>query len=182
MAGGSLTAPQRQMAAELGVDTAIFETGPLTRADLANCYRSAQLLFVPSEREGFGLPVVYAEKPFLGFQLDRESPFSVWGWGQYHAAGVPDLKLVQRVLQALLVAAAVAVAFVPRRKSPLQLAALTGALIAGVELVLEHWSYLYIPWFFAFAAFAFLAGAPRTAPPPVPEEEQEEPRALVAAG
>ena len=122
----------------------------------------------------------FADRTFL-WQLDRESPFSPWGWGQYHADGIPDLKLVQRVLQALLVAAAIAVAFVPRRKSPLQLAALTGALVAGLELVLEHWSYLYIPWFFAFAAFAFLAGPPRPQPPPAPPEEREEPRALVAA-
>lgn len=124
----------------------------------------------------------FADRTFL-WQLDRRSPFSPWGWGQYHAEGVPDLKLVQRVLQAGVVAAAVAVAFVPRRKSPLQLAALTGALIAGFELVLEHWSYLYIPWFYAFAAFALLAGTPRTAPPP-PEEEaaQDAPRALVRAG
>ena len=27
---------------------------------------------------------VFAERT-LGFQLDRESPFSLWGWGQYHA-------------------------------------------------------------------------------------------------
>ena len=123
----------------------------------------------------------FADRTFL-WQFDRESPFSLWGWGQYHAAGVPDLKLLQRVLQAAVVAAAIAVAFVPRRKSPLQLAALTGALLAGFQLVLEHWSYLYIPWFFAFAAFAFLAGTPRPAAARVPEEEQEEPRALVAAG
>jgi hypothetical protein len=123
----------------------------------------------------------FADRTFL-WQFDRESPFSLWGWGQYHAAGVPDLKLLQRVLQAAVVAAAIAVAFVPRRKSPLQLAALTGALLAGFQFVLEHWSYLYIPWFFAFAAFAFLAGTPRPAAAAVPEEEQEEPRALVAAG
>ncbi|HZB22399.1 MAG TPA: hypothetical protein VE444_01015 [Gaiellaceae bacterium] len=122
----------------------------------------------------------FADRTFL-WQLDRESPFSPWGWGQYHAAGIPDLKLLQRVLQALLVAAAIAVAFVPRRKSPLQLAALTGALVAGFELVLEHWSYLYIPWFYAFAAFAFVAGPPRREPAPAPPEEREEPRALVAA-
>ena len=24
----------------------------------------------------------------LAFQLDRESPFSLWGWGQYHARGI----------------------------------------------------------------------------------------------
>jgi hypothetical protein len=101
----------------------------------------------------------FADRTIL-WQLDRESPFSIWGWGQYHAAGIPDLQLVQRVLQGLLLVAAVALAVVPRRPSPLQLAALTGALIAGFELVLTHWFYLYIPWFFPFAAFALLAGAP----------------------
>ena len=27
----------------------------------------------------------------LGYQLDRESPFSPWDWGQYHAGGIPNL-------------------------------------------------------------------------------------------
>jgi hypothetical protein len=98
---------------------------------------------------------VFAERTF-GFQLDRDSPFSIWGWGQYRAAGVPDLEVVQQVLQVLVVAGAVAVAFVPRRKSILQLAALTAAVLLGFELVLTHWFYLYLPWFFPFFAFALL--------------------------
>jgi hypothetical protein len=121
----------------------------------------------------------------VGWQLGRESPFSVWDWGQYHAAGIPDLHLVQRVLQVLLVSAAVAVAFVPRRKSPLQLAALTGALLVGFQLVLTHWFYLYIPWFFPFAAFAVLAVPAAAAAPPAGAEEEpadRETRELVAAG
>jgi hypothetical protein len=94
----------------------------------------------------------------LGWQIDRQSPFSIWDWRQYHA-GLPDLHLLQRVLEVLLLVCAVAVYFVPRRKSPLQLAALTAALLIGVELVLTHWFYLYLPWFFPFAAFAVLAPA-----------------------
>jgi hypothetical protein len=92
----------------------------------------------------------------LGWQIDRESPFSIWDWRQYHA-GLPDLHILQRVLEVLLIVASLAVYFVPRRKSPLQLAALTAALLVGVELVLTHWFYLYLPWFFPFAAFAVLA-------------------------
>ncbi|HWN20406.1 MAG TPA: hypothetical protein VNP93_00400 [Gaiellaceae bacterium] len=103
---------------------------------------------------------VFAERT-LGFQLDRESPFSIWGWGQYHAGGVPDLHRVQQVLQVLLVAGALLVAFVPRHRSPLRLAALTAALLIGFELVLTHWFYLYIPWFFPFVAFAVLAAGTR---------------------
>jgi hypothetical protein len=98
---------------------------------------------------------VFAERTF-GFQLDRESPFSLWGWGQYRAAGIPDLHLVQSVLQVLVATGAVALAFVPRRKSILQLAALTAAVLIGFELALTHWFYLYLPWFFPFFAFALL--------------------------
>jgi hypothetical protein len=66
---------------------------------------------------------------------------------------------VQRVLQVLLLVGAVAVAFFPRRKSPLQLAALTAVLLAGFELVLTYWLYTYIPWFYPFAALTLLAPA-----------------------
>jgi hypothetical protein len=119
----------------------------------------------------------------VGWQLGRDSPFSLWGWGQYHAAGIPDLHLVQAALELLLVAAAIAAAFVPRRKSPLQLAALTGALVAGFELVLTHWFYLYIPWFFPFAAFAVLATvSPVAGREPAEELHDREPRELVPAG
>jgi hypothetical protein len=100
----------------------------------------------------------------LGWQLTRESPFSIWDWGQYHAAGIPDLRLVQLPLIGALLVAAVAAAFYPRRRSPLQLAALTAALLIGFEVVLTHWSYLYIPWFFPFAAFAVLAASRPPAP------------------
>jgi hypothetical protein len=103
---------------------------------------------------------VQAAKDFyhrtLENQIDRESPFSLWDWRQYHARGLPDLHVVQRVLEGLLVAGALLVAFLPRRKTPLQLAALTGALLLGFELVLTHWFYLYIPWFFPFVAYAVL--------------------------
>ncbi len=103
----------------------------------------------------------------LKTQITRESPFSLWDWSQYHARGIPDLHVVQWVLEGLLVVGAIAVAFVPRMKSPLQLAALTGALLVGFEVVLTHWFYLYIPWFFPFVAFAVLAGTARAERDPV---------------
>jgi hypothetical protein len=93
----------------------------------------------------------------LKTQLTRESPFSLWDWARYHARGIPDLHVVQWVLEGLLVVGAVAAAFVPRTKTPLQLAALTGALLIGFELVLTHWFYLYIAWFFPFVVFALLS-------------------------
>jgi len=93
----------------------------------------------------------------LRWQVGRESPWSLWDWRQYHARGIPDLHVLQRVLQVALVAGALAVAVLPRRKSPLQLAALTAALLAGFEAVQTYWLYTYIPWFFGFAAIALVS-------------------------
>jgi hypothetical protein len=112
----------------------------------------------------------------VSFQIGRESPFSIWDWRQYHAKGIPDLHLVQRVLEVLLVGGAAALAWFPRRRSPLRLAALTAAVLVGFELVLTHWFYLYLPWFFPFAALALVAplpGAEEPAPAPVEDERAD---------
>jgi hypothetical protein len=100
---------------------------------------------------------VFYERSFQ-IQAERSSPFSLWDWGDYHAAGLPDLKWLQRLLQLLLVVAAVTVAIVPRRKTPLQLAALTGALLVAFELLLTHWAALYVAWFYPFVALARVTG------------------------
>ena len=122
---------------------------------------------------------VFWDRTF-GWQLSRPSPFSIWDWDEYR---YPDLAVVQGALKMLLVAAALALFFVPRRKSPLQVAAFSAALLIGFELVLTHWFYLYIPWFFPFVAVALLAPAARRRPvteePPVGDRET---RALVPAG
>jgi hypothetical protein len=115
-------------------------------------------------------------------QVDRHSPFSIWDWGQYHAAGIPDLGWVQKVLEVGLAAGALALAVWPRRKTPLQLAALTAALLIGFEAVLTHWFYLYLPWFFAFAAFAVVAAEPRPAEAAAPRPDERQARELVATG
>jgi hypothetical protein len=103
---------------------------------------------------------VFWDRTF-GWQVGRDSPFSIWGWGQYHAAGIPDLGAFQQIAIGLLVVGAIACYFVPRRKTPLQLAALTAAVLIGFELTLTHWFYLYIPWFFPFVAFVVLAARRR---------------------
>ena len=96
---------------------------------------------------------------------------------------MPDLAWLQGALKIALVVGAAALYFVPRRKSPLQVAALSGALLIGFELVLTHWFYLYIVWFFPFAALALLAPAlPRRAVPEEPAPDDRESRALVPAG
>jgi hypothetical protein len=93
----------------------------------------------------------------FGYQFGRDSPFSLWDWRQYHARGIPDLHRLQQVLQGLLLGGAVALFWWPRRRSALRLAAFTSVLLVGFELVLTHWFYLYLPWFFPFAAIALLA-------------------------
>ena len=104
----------------------------------------------------------------VGYQIDRDSPFSLWDWGQYHAKGLPNLRIVQRVLEVLLVVGSLSLAWVPRRRSPLRMAALTGAVLVGFELVLTHWFYLYLPWFFPFIALALIG--------PLPGDAQEQGR------
>jgi hypothetical protein len=96
----------------------------------------------------------------IKWQVGRQSPFSLWDWGQYHARGIPNLRIVQHVLQGALVLGALALAFVPRRRSPLRMAALTAAVLVGFECVLTHWYYPYLPWFFPFAVLALVAPLP----------------------
>ncbi len=98
----------------------------------------------------------------LKSQIDRTSPFSVWGQD-------PSLEWLQTAVKAFAVGLAILVAFVPRRRSPPQIAALAAAVVIAVELAAEHWFYLYIPWFFALAlpalAFSISRSTSDTDPP-----------------
>jgi hypothetical protein len=85
-----------------------------------------------------GLKVTFERS--LGAQTGRSSPFSVWGQA--------NLEWLHSILLVALAALAVALAFVPRRKSFVQVAALSAALVIGVQLTLHHWFYLYIVWFY----------------------------------
>ena len=58
--GGEFTPEQSRMAADLGVADRIVVLPFLDRAVLAAVYRRAALALLPSEREGFGLPVIEA--------------------------------------------------------------------------------------------------------------------------
>jgi uncharacterized membrane protein len=85
----------------------------------------------------------------IGFQLGRDSPFSIWGQE-------PGLGTVQDIVKGLAIALALLVAFVPRRKSPLQAAALGAAVLIALEIALTHWFYLYVVWFFPLVIIALL--------------------------
>lgn len=58
--GGPFTAAQVKLARALGISDAIRILPPLDRGALAEVYRQAMLLLLPSDSEGFGLPVVEA--------------------------------------------------------------------------------------------------------------------------
>ena len=104
------------------------------------------LLLEPSLR---GALRTFWERTFA-FQSGRDSPFSIWGWGQYHAQGIPDLGFLQPFVAVGAVALAGVLAFLPRGKGPVELAALTAALLAAFQLTLTHWFYLYLPWVLPF--------------------------------
>ena len=54
------------------------------------------------------------------------------------------------------VALALALALIPRRGDLVGLAAGCAAILLAVELAMEHWFYLYIPWFFPLVMLALL--------------------------
>jgi hypothetical protein len=85
-------------------------------------------------------------------QLDRESPFSVWGQ-------VDGIGWLQAIVLAGAAALAVVVAFVPRRRPLGQVAALAAAVLIASQLAVDHWFYLYVPWF-AGLVFVSLLYAP----------------------
>jgi glycosyltransferase involved in cell wall biosynthesis len=58
--GGALTAEQRALANELGIQSRVVSLPFLTQPVLSAVYRRAALLVLPSAREGFGLPIIEA--------------------------------------------------------------------------------------------------------------------------
>jgi hypothetical protein len=85
----------------------------------------------------------------IGEQGGRDSPFSIWG--QDHSLG-----WLQTLVKAAVVGLAVLVAFRPRRRDYVTVAALGAAVLIGMELTIDHWFYLYIPWFLPFLLVALL--------------------------
>jgi hypothetical protein len=86
----------------------------------------------------------------IGEQGGRDSPFSLWG--QDHSLG-----WLQAAVKAGVVGLAVLVAFRPRRRDHVTVAALGAAVMIAIQLTADHWFYLYIPWFLPFLLVALLA-------------------------
>jgi hypothetical protein len=87
----------------------------------------------------------------LAFQLDRGTLQSAWA--------LLDLGPLQQVAQAATIALIAWAAVNARRLAidAARLAALSGAILAALQLSASNWSYLYLVWLFPCAAFALLA-------------------------
>jgi hypothetical protein len=97
------------------------------------------------------------ERTFV-YQSNRGSPFSVWGLYGLHG--------FETVAQAAAVALALLLAFLPRRPDAIGLAAACAAVLIAMQLGLEHWFYLYIPWFFGLVMLALFGGPPEAVSAP----------------
>jgi hypothetical protein len=93
-------------------------------------------------------------------QVDRVSPFSIWGQA--------DIEWLHTLVKAFAVWLALFVAFFPRKRSLTQVAALGAAVIIAIELTLEHWFYLYIPWFLPGLLLAMAVSSRAEPPDPDP--------------
>ncbi len=86
----------------------------------------------------------------IAYQAGRDSPFSIWGQ-------VPSLEFLRVAILAATCLLALFLAFRPRRKTLVQVAALGAGLLIALQLTMHHWFYLYIVWFYPLLLVA-LAG------------------------
>ncbi len=90
------------------------------------------------------------------YQANRVTPFSVWGlWG--------GLSLEQHLVEGGVVALALIVAVVPRRRGLVEIAALAGAVLIALQLSAGYWLYSYVVWFFPVVAVALFGVFPARA-------------------
>ena len=97
----------------------------------------------------------------IAYQSDRDSPFSIWGQ-------VPSLEPLRIAILAATAALSIFLAFRPRRKSLVQVAALGAALLLALQLTMHHWFYLYIVWFYPLLLLAIAAVGTKPAEEPEP--------------
>jgi Glycosyltransferase family 87 len=114
---------------------------------------AATVAMIPALRQD-SLDLIFRRT--ISYQADRGSPFSLWGLYGWHSA--------QTVVQLGALALALGLAVVRRREDLVGLAAACAAVLVAVQLGVDHWFYLYLPWFFAPALVALL-GALAPAPP-----------------
>jgi hypothetical protein len=114
----------------------------------------SMVLFLPLLPDG-GPRELY-DRTF-GYQAARGSPFSIWGLA-------PSLEPLQTVARIGAVLLAVVLAFVPARRSAVQVAALAGAVVIATQVGGAHWFYFYVLWFLPLLLVASFGEARRVTP------------------
>jgi hypothetical protein len=95
----------------------------------------------------------------IAYQAGRNSPFSIWGQ-------VPSLEPLRIAILIAVGLMALAFAFRPRQKTLTQVAALSAALLIGLQLTAQHWFYLYIVWFYPLLLVAMTSRERQREPSP----------------
>jgi hypothetical protein len=139
---------------------------PLALAPLFAFHPRPRLRTLAGFALGFAAAVALSFAPLLGnldlrafwdhtiaFQAQRGSPFSIWG---LYDPDVSWLNYAQRAVQVAGALLALALAFVPRRRDLVGLAACSAAILIALQLGATHWFSLYIPWFFGLVMIALL--------------------------
>ncbi|HEY6397683.1 MAG TPA: hypothetical protein VIX82_09540 [Solirubrobacteraceae bacterium] len=159
-------APARGVGAALA---GLTKFAPLALAPLLLRGEDGERLTPRSARRfiaAFGLTIVVVMLPVLlngnlgafwrdsiAYQANRVTPFSIWGlWG--------GLGFEQHVVEGAAVALALVAAFVPRRRGPVQVAALAAAIMIALQLAANYWLYSYVVWFFPMVIVALFASHP----------------------
>jgi hypothetical protein len=86
----------------------------------------------------------------LGHQQARVGRWTFW-------SHYPGLGWLQTIAQLVVVALAVALAFIPRHRSMVQLLALGAGLMAATQLTMTNWFSAYLIWFAPLALAALFA-------------------------
>jgi len=95
----------------------------------------------------------------MSFQLTRTAPNTLWTF----AGSVPLQQLTEALTLALIAGGAVRLWREPRLANDrVRFAALCAAVLLGVQLAGNYWTFMYLVWVFPFIALSLLAG-PSTA-------------------
>ncbi len=131
---------------------------------------TSALVFVPALRHD-SLHTIYERT--LVYQGNRDSPFSLWG--------LYGLRGAETAVELATVALALLLALLPRRADLVGLAAGCAAILLALQLGMEHWFYLYIPWFFPLVLLALFGRYAEPARRRAPGEASEPARSSLRA-
>lgn len=102
----------------------------------------------------------------LGYQASRGSPFSIWGLE-------PSLDTLQTLVRAFAVVLGLALFLYPRRRGPIQIAALGAAVLIATQVGATHWFYFFIAWFAPYVLVVLFASQARIGRRPQADSQAE---------